>query len=566
MSAKQKIALVVRTLGRSSDSIGYDCVAEYLSLIQRNDASLDVCIFCDEICRNTYDNIRARDTSKLTDWIADAAEPVVIYHWRDGWAAFDDAFTALPGRKIVRWHNNTPPWFFAPYSTLAAANTVRGLVNIRRLIVGSTVEFWANSAYSARQLCALGAPAQRVHVVYPLSPLLLAPSTAPLEPEAPVMPEFIRPANDSDARAIRLLFVGRFVPHKGHRHLVATAALVQHLSGRRVELHCVGRADRAMQRYVDDVKRLATRLDVDFTDHGEVPVAMLDHLYATSDVFLFMSEHKGFGLPVIEAMRYGLPVVGVRSTAVAEFLDQHPLAVSRTDHAALARAVIAAIQPHVRTAVVRWQRRAVLSAYSGDVVDAQIRGGIAGDNSIAPLTRPADAALHAMVAATLATLPDGANFPPERAAIMREIPADAPDRMMTLYDIEAYSTLLRTVEGATGGNLYKATWRTGFPAKRHFASRVYRQIRRTILSLNFGLVASIDQARQQTGAQLDRLTDDVAMLREQNALILARLKAWPADRDTQVDLAAARAAPARGPAPLLQSVPNEVEQASSRIA
>lgn len=563
MPAKQRIALVVRSLTKHSDSIGYDCVAEYLSLCEPNDTNVDVRIFCDELSADTYEGIRVLDISQLANWIGDIDDPTIIYHWRDGWPSFDDAFAKLPGRKIVRWHNNTPPWFFAPYSSTAAANTIRGLSNIRKLIVASNVEFWANSTYSAEQLQNLGAPAHRVHVVYPSSPLLTLPIGASLEPDVPFAYEFIRAA-DSGARAIRLLFVGRFVPHKGHKHLVATAALVRHLSGRRVELDIVGRADRSMQRYVDDVKGLAQRLDVDLTDHGEVSIGQLDHLYRRSDVFLFLSEHEGFGLPVLEAMRFGLPVVGVRATAVAEFLNEHPLAVDRLDYVALARNAIAAVRPNVRDAVARWQRRGVLAGYSRAVISAQIQAGLAGRYSTSPLFRQADPALHAMVAAAVATLPDGSDFPPKDAATLREIPADAPDRMVSLYDIEAYSTLLRTVEGTTGGHLYKATWRTGFPGKRRLFSRVYRQIRRLILSLNFGLVASIDQARQQTGAQIDRLSEDIETLKEQNARILERLTALAIERDAPADRPVAR--PARGPVPLLQTVPMDVEPFSSRIA
>lgn len=565
MSAKQKIALVVRSLTKHSDSIGYDCVAEYLSICEQNDTNVDVRIFCDELSTDVHEGIRVLEISQLAIWISDVDDPAIIYHWRDGWPSFDDAFAKLPGRKIVRWHNNTPPWFFAPYSANAASNTIRGLTNICKLIVNSNVEFWANSTYSAEQLRVLGAPAHRVHVVYPSSPLLMLPAGV-AEVDTPFTYEFMRAGAKDDTHAIRLLFVGRFVPHKGHKHLVATAAMVKHLSGRRVELDIVGRADRSMQRYVDDVKALAERLDVDLTDHGEVPIGQLDHLYRRADVFLFLSEHEGFGLPVLEAMRFGLPVVGVRANAVAEFLNEHPLAVDRIDHVALARNVLAAVRPNVRASVVRWQRRDVLAGYSTAIIGAQIQAGLAGRNSSAPRERQADPTLHAMVAAILATLPDGSDVPADSAAMLREIPADAPDRMMTLYDVEAYATLLRTVEAATGGHLYKTTWRTGFPHKRRFFSGVYRQIRRLVLSLNFGLVASIDQAKQQTSAQLDRLAEDVETLKEQNARILERLRAVLTERDLPADRSGTRIGPMRGVAPMLQSVPTEADPLSSRIA
>ena len=43
--------------------------------------------------------------------------------------------------------------------------------------------------------------------------------------------------------------------------------------------------------------------------------------FLSSDVYVSLSEHEGFGVPLVEAMHYGLPVVAYEAAAVKETLD-----------------------------------------------------------------------------------------------------------------------------------------------------------------------------------------------------------------------------------------------------
>ena len=51
---------------------------------------------------------------------------------------------------------------------------------------------------------------------------------------------------------------------------------------------------------------------------GYVDQNDLETLYKSARAFVFPSLYEGFGLPAIEAMAYGLPVVCASSTAVSE--------------------------------------------------------------------------------------------------------------------------------------------------------------------------------------------------------------------------------------------------------
>jgi glycosyltransferase involved in cell wall biosynthesis len=66
---------------------------------------------------------------------------------------------------------------------------------------------------------------------------------------------------------------------------------------------------------------------------------MLAGLYRGADVFVFPSRYEGFGLPVLEAMSYGVPVVTTNVTALPEVAGDAALYVAPDDAEALAAAI-----------------------------------------------------------------------------------------------------------------------------------------------------------------------------------------------------------------------------------
>ena len=503
-----------------------DCLAQYNAIEGLSGDGREVQIFSASIDEQDKETARSRHISELPSWLEADGSSAVIYHWRDGNPGFDGIFRGLNARKIIRWHNNTPPWFFAPYAASCTANTLRGFHAIRDFVLTDT-EFWANSAYSAQQLVTLGAAPERVRVIYPVSPILSAARHE--EPAAcPQLLQFV----PNPRHPLRMLFVGRFVPHKGHRHLVATAALVQQITGSPVELNLVGRSDPAMQRYVDEVHALAHELKVTLLDHGELPDAALEATYRRCDVFLQLSEHEGFGLPALEAMRFDLPVVGVRIAATAECLARHPLSFDHFDYATLARAVIATTVPGIRAAVLRWQRHALAARYPTSLASRQIESALFRTPAPEVSLASPDTAAEAAIEAALSTAPPASVVPESLSVRLRAIPAEASGRFVTLHDLNAYATLLQS-PAEPNADLYKRVWRQGFPKKRRLPSKIFRMFRRFVLSLNFGIVAAIDEARRATDTRINRLSSEVGALKEQNARILQKLDQMTEERPSR---------------------------------
>jgi glycosyltransferase involved in cell wall biosynthesis len=131
---------------------------------------------------------------------------------------------------------------------------------------------------------------------------------------------------------------------------------------------------------MEALARLAERLApgaVTFT--GGVSTAELVAYYRRADVFLCMSEHEGFGVPLVEAMRMRLPVVAYDAGAVAETLDGAGVLVGTRDPRVVAEVVArVAADPALAAELCRRQleRAAELEAYPRDEM---LVGVLAGD-------------------------------------------------------------------------------------------------------------------------------------------------------------------------------------------
>jgi glycosyltransferase involved in cell wall biosynthesis len=520
-----KIALVVQGMFELSDSIAYDCLWQYEKLRHMHLETNRVRVFAEKLHRSRYSDWPVESLDRLWPWIKDDPNSTIIYHYCDGWPAFETRVRGERSRLIVRWHNNTPPWFFAAHSRHPTANTTRGFQRILQLAETPRIEFWVNSSYSARQLSFLGVPENRIHVVYPASAYL---SYAPR-----AQPDLSKPRQQRPN--IRLLFVGRITPHKGHKHLVAVAAVVQRATGKKVDLQLAGRADSSMQSYVDEVRALARDLSVSLFLRGEINDTALLRLYDESDVFLALTEHEGFGLPLFEAMRLAVPVVALRSTAIKDLFCEHPLGIDVLDYREIALRVIAALDPNIRDMVIAWQVDQLLTSYDKEIVTSQLEVGMAGHARWPTHKFEPNTSVDKSVAALRAALWTKIDKAACALNALRALPKDTPERFVTRYDIAAYSTLLESRGMST--NLYDAALAQNFTSNRRFLGPPLRLARRAVLSVQSGLVralgildANVDARFERMENQLSRLQSSVERNQESRAAPAEQPTTLPAGR------------------------------------
>lgn len=104
---------------------------------------------------------------------------------------------------------------------------------------------------------------------------------------------------------------------------------------------------------------------------GRVPTADLPALYAEAEVFAFPSLGEGFGLPPLEAMAQGTPVVCSRGTSLPEVVGDAAVLVDPGDEAGLAAALADLLGDPDRRAQLAARGRRRAAARSFDDVAAE---------------------------------------------------------------------------------------------------------------------------------------------------------------------------------------------------
>ena len=112
--------------------------------------------------------------------------------------------------------------------------------------------------------------------------------------------------------------MGRVIPNKKFEDLIKVFCVYQKYVDPKSRLLLVGEY-QGVERYFDALLRLVDELelkDVVFTGH--VDTNDLAAYYQVGDVFLSLSEHEGFCAPLLEAFRFGIPVMAFDAGAVPD--------------------------------------------------------------------------------------------------------------------------------------------------------------------------------------------------------------------------------------------------------
>ena len=208
----------------------------------------------------------------------------------------------LAGQRLplaVDYHNITPAEYFDHWQPATAQVAREARAELRRL---ASAVAWglADSGYNAAELIEEGYPDTAV------VPILLDFATYDAAPAAATLTRLRRRAEGGGAE---WLFVGRVAANKCQHDLIAAFAVYRQLFDPRARLSIVG--GRGLLLYARALERLVGELGVadavEFTDAVKFP-QLLAH-YRAADVFVSLSEHEGFCVPLVEAMHFGVPTV-----------------------------------------------------------------------------------------------------------------------------------------------------------------------------------------------------------------------------------------------------------------
>ncbi len=240
---------------------------------------------------------------RLLDEVPAHADYVLMMHVSMGSTSFE-RMLALPVPKLLCYHDITPPEHLPP----SLADHARLGREQLRLLVGRAHAALADSDTTAIELRKLGFdPVAACPLLFDVDDLLATPRAL----KAPDDP-------------FTVLFVGRIVESKGQRDLVEAFAEFNRAWAAPARLVLVGRDGGPGDPYLASVHEAMHRHNVAGQVHlaGSVSDAELRDWYARADLYVSLSRHEGFGVPLVEAMARGLPVLAWSAGAVAETLGE----------------------------------------------------------------------------------------------------------------------------------------------------------------------------------------------------------------------------------------------------
>lgn len=241
---------------------------------------------------------------------------VVIFHFSIG-SPVSKMFFRIPDRKIMIYHNITPHDFFLDYHRLLTKECYKGRLEIK-LFVDKVDLALGDSEFNRRELESLGYEPTGV------LPLILDFSKF-RQPGDPVVRQIF--ANEK----VSLLFVGRVIPNKKFEDVIKVFAAYQRYFNREARLFLVGDY-RGMERYLSALQDLVAKLKVSEVHFaGNVDFRELLAYFEMADVYVSMSEHEGFGVPLLESFDMKIPVLAYAAGAVEETMNGGGLLLREKD-------------------------------------------------------------------------------------------------------------------------------------------------------------------------------------------------------------------------------------------
>jgi L-malate glycosyltransferase len=240
--------------------------------------------------------------------LSPAPDEILLLHYSGYARGLEQLFDSRRRSSMIS-HNVTPARFFWDSDPLVAVRCEMGREQLAEL--GRGVGALAGvSAYNAEELRLMTGRA--AGVIPPLFDRRRLPPAADPPPGPPA-----------------ILFVGRLAPHK-RQDLVIRAFAAYRRREPEARLVLVGVPHSAahlagLERLAQELAPGAVRFDA-----GVTPARLWDY-YRSAHVFLCLSEHEGFCIPLLEAFHFGVPVIAREAAAIGEVVGDAGILLSADD-------------------------------------------------------------------------------------------------------------------------------------------------------------------------------------------------------------------------------------------
>ncbi len=290
----------------SKDGIGNDITGLHTILQKNRIPSFIICRISDREDESVMDNF----PFPLETFQSDIH---ILHYGGYGFPVRD--FMKLKGRKILRYHNMTPPDFFRPFLSdeqynIFQFNYEKSLVETA-FLADAADEIWSDSAYNSACLQeSYSGTDFRKFKVKPIFRKYRVSESNIKEPEKTV------------------IFTGRYSPNKKLEDCIYTLYFLRKIDPD-FKILFLGKRIPVFQKYSDFLHKICEECSLQDSVHfiESASDEFIMKKMAEAAVYLSCSEHEGFGIPVLEAFGAGLPVLYSSIPALKEITKGAGLAV-----------------------------------------------------------------------------------------------------------------------------------------------------------------------------------------------------------------------------------------------
>ncbi len=315
-------------------------------------------IFAEPGC--THPELR-KDALDVKSFAA-SADDIVLLHLSTG-SVVNEIFATVPCRKAILYHNITPAEYFSAVQKQIARGLDVGKRQIGALAGIADVNL-ADSQFNADELATLGYSDVKV------LPLILDLQTADSRVDR-------RTVKQLDDGRTNIIFVGRCAPNKKIEDLISAFAFFQKAvepNSRFVHVGSYVGLERYHYLLFSMVREMQLR-DVKFA--GSVTQQELNAYYRSASLFLCMSEHEGFCIPVLESMAHDVPVMAYAAAAVPETMDGAGIVFSEKDFPSIAEMMGHLVKDQALRAGVLSGQRDRIARYRARDLEGELRQHLA---------------------------------------------------------------------------------------------------------------------------------------------------------------------------------------------
>ena len=280
-----------------------------------------------------------------TDYIkVSSPQNILIVHYSIEYGSeLLDFIRSLPDKKILLYHNITPPVFFRNFNSAYEHATKNGIYELKHEILNIVDVALGDSEFNRNDL--INAGFKKTGVL----PYLTNFTKFDITPNKEIIQKY------SD-EFVNLLVVGRISPNKKVDYAIKCFYYYNKYINSRSRLLLVG-SYQGMDLYYNYLNNLVLKLglkNVYFTGH--VTLDELVSYYKTGDIFLTMSKHEGFCVPLLEGMHFGVPILAYNSTAIPETLGGTGVLINKKNYLEIAELINLLVEDKVlRDRIVKKQ-------------------------------------------------------------------------------------------------------------------------------------------------------------------------------------------------------------------